>query len=81
MKVGYALVSTRDQNLDLQLDVHKRAGCERIYQDVASGSTTAWPALGQTTWPTQGWGRVDDLETQPYGEIPQKPGRIGGPLN
>jgi DNA invertase Pin-like site-specific DNA recombinase len=47
MKLGYARVSTRDQNLDLQLDALKRAGCERIYQDVASGSKTARPALDE----------------------------------
>ena len=56
MKVGYALVSTRDQNLDLQLDVHKRAGCERIYQDVASGSTTAWAAFGTNYLANSGLG-------------------------
>jgi hypothetical protein len=41
----YARVSTRDQNLDLQVDALKSAGCERIYQDVAGGAKTARPAL------------------------------------
>lgn len=45
MKVGYARVSTRDQNADLQLDALKRAGCERIYQDTASGAKSARPEL------------------------------------
>lgn len=47
MKLGYARVSTRDQNLDLQVDALKQAGCERIYQDVASGSKTERPALAE----------------------------------
>lgn len=45
MKLGYARVSTRDQHLDLQVDALTRAGCERIYQDIASRSTTARPEL------------------------------------
>jgi DNA invertase Pin-like site-specific DNA recombinase len=45
VKIGYARVSTRDQNLDLQVDALKSAGCERIYQDVAGGAKTARPAL------------------------------------
>jgi len=47
MKLGYARVSTRDQNLDLQVDALKHAGCERIYQDVSSGSKTERPALDE----------------------------------
>ena len=33
MKVGYARVSTADQNLDLQIDALKAAQCETIYKD------------------------------------------------
>lgn len=39
MKVGYARVSTADQNLDRQLEELKKAGAEKIFQEKLSGKT------------------------------------------
>lgn len=33
MKVGYARVSTEEQNLNLQTDALQKAGCEKIFTD------------------------------------------------
>ena len=45
MLVGYARVSTHDQNLDLQRDALEKAGCEKIHVEKASGKSSNRPEL------------------------------------
>jgi DNA invertase Pin-like site-specific DNA recombinase len=45
MLIGYARVSTQDQNLDLQIEALTKAGCEKIFEDKISGSRTERPGL------------------------------------
>ena len=44
-RLGYARVSTLDQNEDLQHDALRQAGCARIYTDKASGKLDRRPGL------------------------------------
>jgi DNA invertase Pin-like site-specific DNA recombinase len=45
MLIGYARVSTGEQNLDLQKDALKQAGCGEVYTDEMSGAKTERPGL------------------------------------
>ena len=45
MLVGYARVSTQEQNLDLQIHALEKAGCEKIYTEKASGAKRDRPEL------------------------------------
>jgi DNA invertase Pin-like site-specific DNA recombinase len=45
MKIGYARVSTTDQNPALQLAALKREGCKKIFTDKASGASHKRPEL------------------------------------
>lgn len=45
MKIGYARVSTKDQEAHLQCDALTDAGCERIFEEKASGAQRDRPEL------------------------------------
>lgn len=47
LRIGYARVSIRDQSLDLQRDVLRAAGCERIFEDTVSGFGVKRPGFTQ----------------------------------
>lgn len=47
MRVGYARVSTIDQNPELQLEALRRAGCEKVFTERGSGARDDRPELGR----------------------------------
>ncbi|WP_293304252.1 recombinase family protein [Pedobacter sp. UBA5917] len=47
MKIGYARVSTSDQNYDLQLEALEKYGCTHIYKEKISGKSLDRPELSK----------------------------------
>ncbi len=47
MFIGYARVSTSDQNLSLQKEALEKSGCKKIYEDAISGTRSNRPGLDQ----------------------------------
>lgn len=48
MRIGYARVSTLDQNLHLQRDALAKAECDRVFEDTASGAKVERAGLEQS---------------------------------
>src|SRR4029453_11577288 len=67
--LGYARVSTTDQQPQLQVDALQRAGCYRVFTETASGAAADRPTLEQV---------LDQLRP---GDtlVVWKPDRLGGP--
>ena len=47
MLIGYARVSTQDQNLELQLEALRQAGCQKVFEDQVSGTRVERPGLAK----------------------------------
>ena len=47
MLIGYARVSDSSQSHDLQLDALRRAGCDRLFIETASGTRSDRPQLAE----------------------------------
>ena len=75
MHIGYARVSTQDQDLSLQYDALKQAQCDKIYEDKASGAHASRDGL------TLALETVRDLtveRTRAGLEAARRQGRTGG---
>jgi hypothetical protein len=44
MNIGYAQVSTLDQNQDLQMQAFRKAGCQKIFREKVSGASRSFSA-------------------------------------
>ncbi len=79
MKIGYARVSTDEQNLDLQIDALKGAGCEKIFTDEGvSGITIERDGLSQAILGVGEGDILVVLEAGPSGALSGLPVRAGG---
>jgi DNA invertase Pin-like site-specific DNA recombinase len=45
MKIGYARISDQNQSINPQVSALKKAGCEKIYEETASGAKSERPIL------------------------------------
>ena len=78
MLIGYARVSTQDQNLDLQKKALSKAGCKKMFEDKVSGTRATWPGLDATLAPLREEDTLVGLEPGPPGTQREESDRSGG---
>src|ERR1700741_3304029 len=69
MLLGYARVSTVDQNLALQRDALAEAGCTKIFTEQMSGAVTDRPALHDALEFARSRRYTRRMETRPAGAV------------
>ena len=78
MLIGYARVSTADQDLALQTDALTKAGCEKLFTDKASGAKADRPGLAEALHFARAGDTLVDLEARSAGPLDSGPDRAGG---
>ena len=74
MKIGYARISTEEQNLHLQRDALKKAGCDKIVTDKGvSGNSSKRDGLDRAIKQIQKRGCVGRVEARSFGTIVKFP--------
>ena len=77
MLIGYARVSTQDQNLELQREALSKAGCKKVFEDKVSGTRADRPGLAKTLEMLREGDTLVVLEARPAGPVGQATGRSG----
>ena len=77
MQIGYARVSTKEQSFDLQIDALRKAGCEKVFQEVVSGAKAERPVLEGLARGAASGRCPGDLEARPPRALAAPPGRAG----
>lgn len=78
MLIGYARVSTQDQNLELQRQALQAAGCAKVYEDAMSGLRADRPGLALAMEQLREGDTLVVWKLRPAGPNRQRPGGTSG---